>query len=354
MSTRRRRAALALLLPLALLAPACGDDAESGSDAADGGGDPDASGESIVVYSGRDLELVEPLFEDFTEASGIEIEVRDGDSAELAAQLLEEGDGTEADVFFSQEVGAIGALSKAGLMGSLPDEVVQRVDEKFQPKENTDWVGITGRSRVIVMNPDLVDEAPTSVLDLTDEQYRGQVAWVPGNAGFQAFITAFRVSVGEEAAAQWLEDMMANDPQIYEGNTEVLEAVNNGDIGLGLINHYYWARTLPEVGGPEEIGSELIFPEGDDPGALVNATAAGVMAGAEDDPAALELIEYLLSEEGQTYFATETYEYPLIEGVDDPADIPALEELEGPDLDLTDLDSLEETQALLTEAGLLS
>ena len=137
---------------------------------------------------------------------------------------------------------------------------------------------------------------------------------MPSNASFQSFITAFRVSQGEDAARQWLEDMQANGAVVYGTNTEVLEAVDAGQIPMGLINHYYWARKVAEVGGPDNMTAQLIFPEGDDPGALVNATAVSLLAGAADDPAALEFVEYLLSEEGQTYFVTETFEYPLVDG----------------------------------------
>lgn len=352
---RRRRSLLVLIAAAALFAGACGSDDDSPPTTAAAGGDETSlEGAELVLYSGRDEKLVQPLIDEFEAETGVEVEVRYGNSAELGAALLEEGENTPAEVFYSQEVGAIGALAKEGLLSPLPEEVVERVDERFRPREGTDWVGVTGRSRVIVYNPDLVSDPPESVLDLTDEAYRGQVAWVPGNAGFQAFITGFRVSRGDDAAAKWLEDMKANDVQTYEGNTDVLNAVENGDIGIGLINHYYWARTVPEVGGVENMTSKLIFPSGDDPGALVNATAVGVTTTGADNPAAVAFVEFLLSEEGQRTFVEETWEYPLVEGVADPEGVPPLDELEGPDLDLTDLDSLEATQAMLTDAGLLS
>ena len=123
---------------------------------------------------------------------------------------------------------------------------------------------------------------------------------------------------------------------------------------MGLINHYYWARTLEEAGGADERAAQLVFPTGDDPGGLVNATAVGITVSGEDNPAAQAFVDFLLSVEGQTYFATETFEYPLVEGVDDPEGVPPLEDLQGPPLDLTDLDSLQATQDLLTELGLLS
>jgi len=249
-------------------------------------------------------------------------------------------------------VGAVGAVANAGLLAPLPNDVVELADERFRPGDENLWVGVTGRSRVIVYNPELVPEPPKGVLDLTDPKYRGMTAWVPGNAGFQAFMTGFRVSAGDDAAAKWIDDMKANGVQTYDGNSAVLEAVNDGQLPMGLINHYYWARTLPELG--DGLTAELIFPAGDDPGGLVNATAVGITKKGANNPGSLELVKYLLSTEGQTYFVEQTYEYPVIAGVADPEGVPALAELEGPALDLTDLDSLEATQALLTQKGLLS
>lgn len=351
-STGRALRLAGLATAAAVTLSACGGgDSESGSGS---GAEDSAEATSFTLYSGRDEELVQPLIDQFTEETGIDVDVRYGDSAELAAQLLEEGDGTPADAFYSQEVGAIGALQKADLLGELPDDVVGLADERFQPADGSAWVGVTGRSRVIVYNEGLVETAPESVTELTDPQYEGQVAWVPGNAGFQAFVTGFRVSEGDDAAREWLEAMQDNGATAYEGNTEVLEAVEAGDQPIGLINHYYWARTAPEVGGVDNMRSTLVFPTGDDPGGLVNATAAGVTASGEDNAAAQEFVAYLLSEEGQEYFVEETYEYPVVEGIGDPEGVPALDELEGPELDLSDLDSLEDTQALLTEVGLLS
>jgi iron(III) transport system substrate-binding protein len=333
----RRRAIVVALLVLSALTVACGGD----------------SSDKLTIYSGRNEALIQPIIDKFEEASGIEVEVRYGSSSEMAAALLEEGSGTPADVFLSQEVGALGALSKADLVAPLPEDVVSSVLPRFQPGEGNPWVGVTGRSRVIVYNEDLVPDPPTSVVELTDPSYRGQVAWAPSNAGFQAFMTAFRVTQGEQAAAQWLEDMKANGVQTYNNNVDILKAVNDGVVPMGLINHYYWGELSRELGA-ENMKAQLMFPEGDDPGALVNATAVGIMADSADNPDALEFVKYLLSPEGQEYFVSEVFEYPVVPGVEGPEGFPKLEELEGPAIDLTDLESLEVTQKMLTDAGLLS
>lgn len=348
MRNRRNAALIGLIGMIAMVGAACSNDDEATDTTEASGGDAE-----LVIYSGRDEELVAPLIEQFEEATGISTEVRYGNSAEMGAALLEEGENTPADVFYSQEVGAIGVLESADLLSPLPQDVVDQVGERYRPSEGTDWVGVTGRSRVLVVNPDVVAEAPTSIQDLTDPKYAGQVAWAPENASFQSFITAFRVAEGDQAASDWLDAMIANDTQTYASNVDILEAVNNGDIGIGLINHYYWARMANEVGGAENMDSQLVFLQGEDPGALVNATAVAITKKGADNPASLEFVEFLLSEQGQTYFVEETMEYPMVEGVADPAGLPTLEELAGPQIDLTDLESLEATITLLTDKGLL-
>lgn len=313
----------------------------------------DLAGSEITVYSGRSEDLVQGVIDAFEAETGVTVNVRYGNSAEMGAALLEEGESTPADVFYSQEVGAVGVLAKNDLLAPLPDELVQRADERFRPPEGNLWVGVTGRSRVIVYNPDLVPAVPEGVLELTDPIWEGQVAIVPGNAGFQAFITGFRVTQGEDAARQWLLDMQANGARTdIESNGDVLAAVNDGEVPAGLINHYYWGGLAAEL-GVENMTAQLVFPSGDDPGGLFNATAAALTKNGADNPAALAFIEYLLSDAGQQYFVDETYEYPVVDGIADPPGYPARSELEGPALDLTDLDSLEDTQALLTELGLL-
>lgn len=318
------------------------------------GGADDLAGTELTLYSGRNENLVQGVIDAFEAETGVTVKVRYGSSAEVGAALLEEGERTPAEVFFSQEVGAVGVLAKNDLLSPLPDAVVQRADERFRPPADNLWVGVTGRSRVIVYNPDLVPTPPQGVLELTDPAWQGQVAIVPGNAGFQAFITGFRVTQGDDAARQWLADMQANGVRTdIESNGDVLEAVNNGELPMGLINHYYWGALAAEVGA-ENMTAQLVFPKGDDPGGLFNATAVAITKGGAENPAALAFVEYLLSDAGQQYFVDETYEYPVVAGIADPDGYPAKSELEGPAIDLTDLDSLEATQALLTELGLLS
>lgn len=331
---------------LALSLAACGD-----GDAA-GDGTTEESSASLVVYSGRNEDLVQPVIDRFTEETGIEVAVRYAGTGELAAQLLEEGDRTEADAFFAQDGGALGAIAKEGLFGELPEETLDRVDERFRADDGR-WVGVSGRARVVAYNPDEVpeEEVPRSVLELTDPRWSGEVGIAPTNASFEAFVTGLRVLEGDDAARAWLEGMAANDVEIFDNNNAVLDAVDNGVVSLGLINHYYWYERVAEL-GEDGITARLVFPGGGDPGALVNVAGVGVVATTDDEEEAQQFVDYLLSEDAQTYFAEETKEYPLVEGVETDAALPPLEELDPPAIDLSDLDTLAETQTMIQEAGL--
>lgn len=338
----RLTAALAATAALALPLAAC---SSSGDDAGSDG--------ALVLYSGRSEDLVQPLIDQFEEASGIEVEVRYAGTTELAALLQEEGDATPADVFFAQDAGALGAVAKAGLVATLPEDISGAVDAGHTSTDGS-WVGVTGRARVFVIDSEQVDEAsaPSTVAELTDPQWSGQVGIAPTNASFQSFVTALRVLEGEDVAREWLEGMVANDVQLYSNNTAILEATQAGEIQVGLINHYYWYRLESELGA-DAMRAQLVFPEEGDAGGIVNVAGAALMAGAADDADATEFLEYLVSEEGQQYFVDATYEYPLVPGVAAPEGLPEIGSLTNAELDLSDLDTLEETTALLAEVGLL-
>ena len=350
--TARHLLAAATAAALALSLTACGDSGD-GSGTAGGEAATDAAGDAgLVVYSGRNEDLVQPIIDRFTDETGIEVAVRYAGTGELAAQLLEEGDRSEADVFFAQDGGALGAIAKEGLFAEIPQETLDLVDERFRADDGR-WVGVSGRARVIAYNPEQVPEAevPASVLDLTDPRWSGEVGIAPTNASFEAFVTGLRVLEGDDAARAWLEGMAANDVQVFDNNIAVLDAVDNGVVSLGLINHYYWYERVAEV-GEDAVTARLVFPGGGDPGALVNVAGVGILAGSDDQDTAQELVAFLLSDEAQTYFAEETKEYPLVDGVETDAALPPLDELDPPAIDLSDLDTLAETQAMIQEAGL--
>ena len=308
---------------------------------------------SLTVYSGRSEQLVGPLFRQFTEQTGIKVEARYGDTAELAAQILEEGAGSPAQVFFAQDAGALGAVEAAGLFAPLPAGASTAVPADYRAPDGT-WTGVTGRARVIAYDPQQVPTAdvPQSVMELTDPRWRGQVAIAPTNASFQAFVTAMRVADGDDVTRRWLEGLVRNDAQRFEKNGLILDAVDAGQVKLGLINHYYWYEKAAEVGAAG-MRAKIAFTKPGDPGSLVNVAGIGVLKSAGDDAQSATFVEWLLSPETQRWFVTNTYEYPLVPNIPVAEGLPPLSSLRGPDVPLADLDSLPATLSMLEDVGLL-
>jgi iron(III) transport system substrate-binding protein len=327
------------------------DDSASTDEATDEATDEVVAGGPITVYSGRNEELVGQVFDDFTAATGIDVEVRYGDTAELAATILEEGDGSPADLYFAQDAGALGALEEAGRFTTLPDEVVEVVDPAFRAPSAA-WTGVTGRVRVLAYNTDTLseDELPDSVLDLTDPSWSGRLGWAPTNGSFQSFVTALRLTEGEDAAREWLEGMLANEVVPFENNTGIIEGVARGEVEVGLVNHYYLYRFLAE--DPDFNVANHYLPG--DVGGLVNVAGIGVLDSSDQQEASVELVRYLLGEETQTYFGqvTDALEFPLRIGADAP-ELPSLDGLDPPDVDLSQLEDLQGTLTMLQEVGAL-
>lgn len=315
-----------------------------------GAGEPDAD---LVIYSGRSESLVGGFIDEFEKSSGLTVQVRYGDTAEMAAQLLEEGDRTPAQVFFSQDAGALGALSDAGALATLPTELTSTIPAAYSSTDGT-WLGVTGRARVIAYDPEQVAEAdiPDDLSELTGERWRGEVAIAPTNASFQSFVTALRVTEGEQAAEDFLQGLVDNDAQIYENNLTMLDGLEAGEVSVGLTNHYYLYELAQEVGA-DNVRTRLKFPTTGSAAALVNVAGVGVLKGAQDLPAARRFVEFLVDADTQAEFVEVTGEYPLVEGVAGPDNVPALAELTQSGLDLAQLESLDETVALLTKVGLI-
>jgi len=328
-----------VVLALALLAAGCGGD--------------EAAGGPLTVYSGREEELVAPLFEKFTDATGVDVEVRYGDSAELAATIAEEGDNSPADVFFAQDPGSLGAVDPQ--LEELPQATLDRVAARFRDAEGR-WVGTSGRTRVLAYNTERVQkrDLPASVLELTRPEWKGRVGVAPTNASFQAFVTAMRLSLGDERTREWLEALRANGAKTYEKNLPIVEAVAAGEVDVGLVNHYYLALVKEEQ--PDAPVANHLFEAGD-PGTLVSVAGAGVLASTDQRDDAEAFVEFLLSEDAQRFYVdqAEENEYPLVAGIDPPAGLVPLDEIQGPDVELTAFGAeLESTVELLRETGWLS
>lgn len=315
--------------------------------AACGGEDAD-----LTVYSGRNEELIGPLIERFEQDSDLSVDVRYGDSAELAATIAEEGDNSPADVFFSQDAGSLGAIEDQ--LAPLPKTVLDAVPPRFRDPEGR-WVGTSARARVVAYSTERIEESdlPDSVFDYTAGEWKGRLGLPPTNASFQAFVSVMRLAAGDERTRQWLTDIQANEPQLYENNIQTIEAIDRGEIDAGFVNHYYLEELKRE--NPELAVANHFLRDGD-PGAFVNAAGAGILSSAEHPEEALEFVEYLVDRPAQEFFAQETFEYPVVDGVEPVGQLPPLEQIVGPDgIGLAELGAqLRPTLKMLDEVGLTS
>jgi len=352
-----RVAFVAVLSILILLLAACRSEVGHEADQGSGEVGQESSGPGrLVIYSGRSESLVQPIIDQFEEASGIEVEVRYGSTSEMAGVLLEEGANSPADVFYAQDPGGLGALQNAGLLALLPEEILQKVPSRFAAEEG-DWVGISGRARTVVYNVDAISdpdsELPQEIFGFVDPQWNGRIGWAPTNGSFQAMVTAMRTSWGDEKTSEWLQGIQANNPVVYPNNTPIIAGTAAGEVDVGFVNHYYLHRFIVEEG--EDFPARNYFLPGGDPGSLIMVSGAGVLNSAENVENAQKFLSFLLSVPGQQYFASQTFEYPVVEGVTISSALPVLSELDAVAIDISpsDLADLRGTQDLLLELGII-
>lgn len=305
----------------------------------------------LTVYSGRGENLISPLIERLQVDTGINVKVRYGNTAGLASTILEEGKNSPADLFFAQDAGALGALAKEGRLLKLPHTLLEKVDHRFR-SFNGDWIGITGRARTVDYNIELVNpsELSDSIWGYTDAKWGdGKIGWAPINGSFQSFVTAFRVIEGEEKAQDWLEGIIANEPQVYPKNTPIVAALGRGEIYVGFVNNYYLHRFKAE---DPNFPVEHHYTKGD-AGSMINVAGVGIVDTVKDRSLAEQFISHMLKEETQRYYTNTTYEYPLVKGVEVIGNQKPLSEINTPDIDLSDIDDLNGTLNLLQDVGAL-
>ena len=312
----------------------------------------DAASTTLTVYSGRDERFVKPLFDRFTQQTGIQLEVRYGTSGQLAATILEEGSRSPADVFFSQESGLLGLVAREGLLRVLPEATLAKVSARFRAPGRR-WVGTSGRARVIAYNTTALTSAqlPKSIWELTKPTWQGKIGIAPTNASFQAFIAAMRVVHCEDRTRDWLLGVKANRPTFYTGNTQVVQAVARGEVQLGLVNHYYLYNLRVQT--PTMPVENQFLPKGD-PGALVNCAGVGILSSSRKRVAAQRFVDFLLSPWAQRFIARGPggAEYPLVRGVKPRPGLPQLGAIQGPTINLGRLGrDLPPAVRLLNETG---
>jgi iron(III) transport system substrate-binding protein len=314
---------------------------------------PNLSGELQIYLGGGEGGLYLELF-DFLEQIYPEFSYTSSaaPSSEIASQIQQEAqaDQIQGDVFISIGAGSLGAITESGATRSLSTETVDPVPDAFvEPDRN--WVGIAGRARAVPYNTDELSEGdvPDSVMDFPDAGVlQDSMGWAPSYGAFQDFVTAMRLLEGEDATRQWLEDMQAAGITTYPNEFVISDAVSTGELNAGFANHYYSLRVL---NGAPDRPLDLAFTSGD-AGSLVNVSGAALLDREENAGLADVFVRHMLTAEAQEFFATRTYAYPMLPGVPPVGDLPTIDELNTPDIDLTELSDTGPTLDIMRDAGL--
>lgn len=316
-----------------------------------GGSHAQAATPTLTLYNGQHEKTTAALADAFTGATGIGIAIRKGSSSQLANQIIEEGDASPADVFYSEETPPLAALAKRALLSRLDEETLGQVPAAYAAGDGT-WVCASLRSRVVAYNKAMVASAalPESVLGFADPAWHDRVAYVPTSGAFLQQVVAIELMKGRDAALAWLRGLKAHG-RLYPTNGAAMKAVEAGEIATALINNYYWFSIAQEV-GEDNMASALFYYRNRDPGGLVTATAAGVLKSSRNQDAAQKFVAFMVSAGGQQAIVDSNAEYPVRPGIESFFPLEPFEDLNPPPVGPSDIGDAAGALTLVREAGL--
>jgi len=315
---------------------------------------PELSGELTMYLGGGEsglyldlIDLLEQYYPDFT------VDHQDGAASDLANRISEENSAgsTRADLFMAVDAGALGAVANNGAAVSLSSDLLDTVPGAYQDGDGR-WIGFAGRARAVPYNTDELSasDVPSTVQDFPSaDAFADSFGWAPSYSAFQSFVTAMRLINGDDETRQWLTSMQDLGVSTFNNEFLVSNRVADGEIAGGFANHYYALRVQSDRSSAP---IDLAFTEGD-AGALVNVSGAQILQGTQKQDLAETFIQHVLSAEAQEFFATRTYAYPMIPDVEPVGGLPTIDELNPPDIELSELSDIGGTVDMLREVGIL-
>jgi iron(III) transport system substrate-binding protein len=311
------------------------------------------SDRAITLYNGQHEQTTAALVAAFEKQTGIKVNVRTGDEAELGNQIMQEGSSSPADVFYTENTPVLEALRERGLLAAVTPSTLTAIPSRYDSAQG-DWVGVSARVSVLVYNTSAIEpsQLPNSILELAEPKWKGKLGFAPSETDFQPLITSIVKFDGDATAERWLKGLQANS-KIYPDNETVVAQVNNGESAVGLINHYYWFRLRAEIGA-SAMHSALHYYAAGDPGDLVNVSGAAVLKSSSHQAAAQKLLAFLVSHTGQETIAhSHSYEYPLRPGVAPAPELRPFAQIKPPPLTPAELGDGSKALALEQKLGLL-
>ena len=309
-----------------------------------------AADETLTLYNGQHRATTEALVKAFTNATGIKVAIRNAESPELAAQIAEEGSRSPADLFFSEQSPPIASLGEKGLLGPVDPATLKTIPARFSAADGT-WIGASVRTRVVTYNKAMIQPAdmPKSIMDFAKPAWKGKFGYVKQD-GFQEQVMSIVHIKGHDAALAWLKGLQENG-RSYNGNRIASTAVENGEIAMALSNNYYWYSLAREKGAANLKSALYSFP-GDDAGNIYNVSAAGMLKTSKNPAAAQKFLAFMVSKPGQDAMVDTTAEYPVLDAVTSPFNLPPLSRFTAP-VTPADMGSASQAYALERDAGMI-
>ncbi|MBE0463164.1 MAG: Fe(3+) ABC transporter substrate-binding protein [Halomonadaceae bacterium] len=280
-----------------------------------------ALADAVNIYSARHYDSDEILYKAFTDETGIEVNVLEGDSDQLMERMQREGIASPADVMLTVDAGRLWRAEQDGLFQSVDSEVLnERLPESMRQPDGL-WFGFSQRARVIFYNRENFDPSQIeSYEDLADSQFEGKLCIRSSNNIYnQSLLASMIEHHGEEGAEEWAQGVVNNLARNPEGgDTDQILGVASGECDLAVANHYYYVRMLhSDTESDREAARKVgvIFPNQDDRGTHVNVGGAGLVANAQNPENGIKFLEFLSSDGAQEILAERNYEFPVVDGI---------------------------------------
>jgi iron(III) transport system substrate-binding protein len=310
--------------------------------------------QSLTLYNAQHEQVVGMLTAMFTKETGIKVQVHTGEGPDIASQILQEGKDSPADVFFTENSPELILLDEQGLLAPVYPATVAKVPSRYSAADG-DWLGVLARENVLDFNPRMISMSalPASLMDLAKPEWAGKVGIAPSDADFLPLVSAVIRTQGEPAALNWLNGLKAN-AKIYEDDESVVAAVARGDVAVGVVNNYYWARLETDL-GPQKIHSALYHFKHGDVGGLINVSGVAILKSSKNQAAAQKFAAFLVSHQAQVALGESEvdFEYPLVPGIAPNKLLTPFSALQPPAISVSKLGDDRQAGALLQQAGLI-
>ena len=284
-----------------------------------------AHANEVNIYTSRHYDSDNALYSEFTEETGIKVNIISASGNALMERLKAEGKNSPADIFFTVDAGNLWRVQSEGFFRSINSSKIKQVVPENLRGPNDEWIAIAKRARVIYYNPEVISPLEIENLtyeDLANPKWQGKIVIrSSSNMYNQSLVASLLSHHGAEVTEQWARGLVSNFARKPQGNDRAqIMAVANGEAALAVANSYYVGIMLSGRSGEDQQAAaqrvKIHFPNQNDRGTHINISGAGILKNAPNPDNAIKFLEFLLSEKIQDYMVNISYEYPVLQGVD--------------------------------------